>query len=315
MRMTPTSHGRPQKVVDTTASGREGHTSHRAAAVSLLIFLFAFSILPTLSAQTQTAYEELCLRAYRAAELDSLAAAIDYLRIAIETEEENPRNAILYAKIGALQRRRQLYPEALDAYQTALELAPLATSIMMERASLNLELGRLEAARDDYSEVIRLENDNPKALFARAYIHMQLHDYRLARTDYRHFLRLNPFSYSGRLGLATLERRAGNPQDALAILDRMIVQSQDTEHETDAERAALYTVRAGVEMDLDMLDAALLDLEIALQKDGTQAEAYLIRGQIHLAQQKKTQAHDDFEQAIRLGIPREEMTDLLQQCR
>lgn len=276
------------------------------------------SLLPLLAAvlplHSQT-YDELCERAVRAAAVDSLDEATACINRALAREPDNPRNAILLSNLGNIQRRQELFLEAFDSYARALELAPLATAIWLNRASLNLYLERYAAARDDYTRVLDLERDNQTALLMRAFINMKQSDYGAARRDYKRLLRIAPFSYSGRLGLATLERKDGRPEEALEILDGMIVRSQSVSRESDAERAALFIVRAGVLMDLKRPESALLDLEEGIRLDDTQPEAFLIRGQIYLSQKKKAKARDDFERAIALGIPHEDMLGLLQDCK
>ena len=44
-------------------------------------------------------------------------------------------------------------------------------------------------------------------LLMRAYIYMQQREYKMAKADYERLLKVNPASYNGRLGLATLERK------------------------------------------------------------------------------------------------------------
>ena len=277
----------------------------------LTIFLLSFCIIPV-RAQT---HQELCDMAVEAVARDSLGQAAGYLLLAIAAEPDNPRNPLLYAKLGDIQRRQGRLADALDSYDIALRSAPLASGILMSRASLNMELERWDAALDDYTRVLDLERDNERALLMRAFLYMRRHDYRRARIDFRRLLSLDPFSYSGRLGLATLNRKDGRPEEALDMLSKMIDVPLKDSGETPTERAALYVVRAGVEMDLQLVDAALLDLETALNLDPTQAEAYLIRGQIHLSRKAKAKAREDFERAIACGIPHEDMVGLLKECK
>ncbi|MDO4164652.1 MAG: tetratricopeptide repeat protein [Bacteroides sp.] len=263
----------------------------------------------------QLSYRELCDRAVAAASVDSLSQAADYLRLAMKLEPDNPRNALLFSNLGTIQRRQQRYEDAIESYSYALNLAPHSIQILMNRASLYLELNKYDLARMDYSLVLDLERDNKKALLMRAYIYMQMRDYKSSRSDYKRLLKLAPFSYSARLGLATLARKEGEHEEALSILDKMLAEKQDVTKETDAERASLYIVRAGVEMDLQRAEPALADLEEAIRLDDSQAEAYLIRGQIYLSQKKKTLARKDFEKAMELGIPQSDMKELLMECK
>lgn len=264
------------------------------------------------SAQT---YQELSERAVAAAEQDSLELAKQYIGQAMRTEPANPHNALLYSNLGTIQRRQHQYEQALESYTMALNIAPRAVPILMNRAALYLELGKGELARIDYSLVLDLEKDNQEALLMRAYIYMNRRDYKFARADYEHLLKLAPQSYNGRLGLATLERKEGKYDAALVLLNAMLAGQEEATGLSASQRAVLYVARAGVEQEMKHTDLALLDLEEAVRLDASQPEAYLMRGQIYLSQKKKNLARRDFEKAVSLGIPQADVRELLQRCR
>lgn len=266
------------------------------------------------SATAQT-YQELSERAVTATEQDSLELAKQYIEQAMKAEPANPHNALLYSNLGTIQRRQHQYELALESYTMALNIAPRAVPILMNRAALYLELGKGELARIDYSLVLDLEKDNQEALLMRAYIYMNQRNYKFARADYEHLLKLVPQSYNGRLGLVTLEQKEGKYDAALALLDAMLAGQEETTEWTASQRAVLYVARAGVEQEMKHTDLALLDLEEAIKLDASQPEAYLMRGQIYLSQKKKNPARRDFEKAVSLGIPRADVRELLRQCK
>lgn len=269
-----------------------------------------------LPVQAQHTYDELAECAMTAIGQDSLQQAERYIREALELEPDNPHNVLLFSNLGTIQRRMKRYEHALEAYTFALNFAPHAVPILLDRAALYLELGKNNEARVDYSLVLDFDKDNQEALLMRAYIYMQNRDYKQSREDYRHLLELVPDDFNGRLGLATLEQKAGNPEEALMILNGMLAERENPQSGDESSRCAmLYVARAGVEKDLQHADLALLDLEEAVRLDASQTEAYLIRGQIYLAQGKKVLARRDFEQAIALGVPPSDLHGLLQQCK
>lgn len=268
-----------------------------------------------LPAFSQT-YQELSERAVAATEQDSLTKAVEYIQQALKLEPANPHNALLFSNLGTIQRRQRDYEQALESYTLALNIAPRAVPILLNRAALYLELGKDDLARIDYSLILDIEADNKEALLMRAYIYMQQRDYNFARADYERLLKLDPQSYNGRLGLATLEQKNGKYQEALAILNRMIGEKgSDSDSMAAPLYAVLYVARAGVEQDMKHVDLAMIDLEEALRLDPSQTEAYLMRGQIYLSQKKKDLAKRDFEKAVSLGIPQADVRELLQQCK
>ena len=132
-------------------------------------------------------------------------------------------------------------------------------------------------------------------------------DYPAARIDYNRLLELDPQSYSGRLGLATLEQKEEKFRESLDILNKMIVETP--------EDATLYVARADVEREMKHEDLALVDLEEAIRLNASLADAYLLRGNIYLMQKKKALAKADFEKAISLGVPPADLHEQLQQCK
>ncbi len=79
---------------------------------------------------------------------------------------------------------------------------------------------------------------------------MQQREYKMAKADYERLLKVNPTSYNGRLGLATLEQREGKHEDALSILNNMFAAKGRTAQLSPSQYAMLYVARAGVEKDL-----------------------------------------------------------------
>ncbi|MBQ8674314.1 MAG: tetratricopeptide repeat protein [Bacteroides sp.] len=273
--------------------------------LSVLLLCSSALTMPTFA----QSYEELGDRAMTAIEQDSLDQAEAYILQALKLEPANPHNALLFSNLGTIRRQRQQYEGALEAYSFALNFAPTSVPILMNRATLLQEMGELDAARVDYSMILDFDATNRKALQMRAYIYMQMQAYKEARTDFEKLLQTDEQHYAGRLGLATLSRKEGKLQEALDILNKMI-----TENDKGQPDAVLLVARAGVEMDLKCDDLALADLETAIKCNPSLPEAYLVRGQLLLSQDKKALARAEFEKAASLGIPYAELKELIQQC-
>ena len=180
----------------------------------LILSFFVCGVM-TLSAFSQT-YQELSDRAVAATEQDSLTQAEEYILQALKLEPANPHNALLFSNLGTIQRRQHRYDQALESYTFALNIAPRALPILLNRAALYLELGKDDLARIDYSLVLDIDKDNAEALLMRAYIYMRQRNYNFARADYERLLKIDPQSYNGRLGLATLEQKEGKYEAALS---------------------------------------------------------------------------------------------------
>ena len=112
---------------------------------------------------------------------------------------------------------------------------------------------------------------------------------------------------TARLGIVMLDQKEGRYPAARDGLNLLI---QDSPHDT-----ALLKMRANLELEQNRPDIALIDIEQILTIDPSDAEAYVMKGDIHLTQKKKDEAQKAYEQAIAHGIPRPELNDRLLQCR
>ena len=120
-----------------------------------------------LSAQT---YDELITRAMDAVEKDSLYQAEQLFKEALRLEPSNMRNALLFSNLGTIQRRMGKNDDAVESYSLALNLTPYSVTMLLNRASLYLEMDYLDKAYVDYCNVIDLDDKNQEALRFRAYI-------------------------------------------------------------------------------------------------------------------------------------------------
>lgn len=252
-------------------------------------------------------YQELSEQGLAWAEQDSLERAEQTFRQALRLEPANPHNALLFSNIGSLQLRMGKYESAIESYTLALNIAPRVVTILLNRANAYMTIGMANRAYVDYCEVLDLDRKNTEALLMRAYIYVTRRDYSAARIDYDRLLEFEPAHYSARLGLAILNQKEGKYKDALEIIAKMMGDFP--------KDAVLYTTRAGVELEMEQYELALIDLDEAIRLDPNGVEAYLTRGEIYLLQKKKAQAKADFEKAITLGVPPAEVREFLRQCK
>lgn len=268
----------------------------------IIALLFCFPM--AVCAQT---YQQLSEKAVECIEKDSLLQAEELLVKALKMEPKNAKNALLFSNLGLVQRRLGEFDKALESYSFALNFAPLAVPILLDRAAIYMETGKADRAYTDYCQVLDEDKRNKEALLMRAYIYVTRRDYPAARIDYNRLLEIDSQSYSGRLGLATLDQKEGKFREALEILSKMIVESPDD--------PVLYIARADVEREMKHDELALVDLEEAIRLDASSADAYLLRGNIYLSQKKKALAKADLEKAISLGVPPADLHEQLKQCK
>ena len=266
--------------------------------IILGLFCLIFSL--QLSAQT---YDEYISQAMDAIETDSLAKAEMFFKEALKLEPANIKNALLFSNLGTIQRRIGKKNEALEAYSLALNLTPYSITILLNRASLYLEMDMLDKAYLDYCNVIDLDAKNKEALQFRAYVYMRRRQYMEARLDYQRLLAEEPGNKTARVGIAMVNQRDKRYREALEELNRLI-----TDYPRDV---SLLKARAELEVEMNSLELALLDLEEAIRITPNDADIYVMCGEIYLTQGKKREAYAAFEKAVELGIPRSMLQDQL----
>ncbi|KAA6342429.1 Beta-barrel assembly-enhancing protease [termite gut metagenome] len=277
---------------------------YRKETKKILVISLAFFSLPIAA---QTTYEQLSAQALQYAEEDRLEQAEELYRQVLKLEPANPHNALIFSNIGTLQRRMQRLSEAVESYTYALNIAPYSVPILLNRATVYMEQALPDRAYIDYCQVLDIDKKNAEALLMRAYIYTIRRDYQAARIDYNRLLEIDSQHYSARLGLATLNQKEDKFRESLEILEKLI-----GEYPMEAE---LYTTRAEVEHDMNLPDLALTDLDQAIYLNPLSADAFILRGKINLARNKKKLARKDFERAGSLGVPQPELRELLRQCR
>lgn len=200
--------------------------------------------LPILLACTSPAWSQaneyagLVKQGMKALESDSLSKAETVFLQAIAIKPADKASAVLYRYIGQLRVRQERYKEALEAFNSALQLAPASQETLMDRASLNIQMGRDAHALNDLGDLLTLNPDHPEALFFRAYIYAGQHLNAKARADYERLVTLQPRNREARLGLALLSDKDKRPQEAMEHIDVLLRYWPDD--------ATVYAVRGGM---------------------------------------------------------------------
>ncbi|MDD2644659.1 MAG: tetratricopeptide repeat protein [Bacteroides sp.] len=271
--------------------------------ISICLFFLFLGDLPI---QAQD-YTELAIQGIEALEEGAYEEAEEFFKKALQLEPANIKNALLFSNLGSIQRMQRRYDEALESYTLALNITPYSIPILMNRATAYMELGELRKAYIDYCKVLDLDSEAIEALLMRAYIAVSNRDYGAARIDYNRILSLDETHYNAQLGLATLAQTEKRYSEATDILNRMI-----HDHPQDD---LLLLARANVAFDQEQWDVALLDLEEAESINSQSAEVQALMGKVFLKMEKKHLAKKAFENAIQLGYPQVELSDLLKQCK
>lgn len=264
----------------------------------------ALAVWSTAAAQD---YNTLVERAMDLTQKDSLVQAEQLYRQALKIEPNNARNALVFSNLGTVLKRQGKTDEAIESYTLALNIIPYSTAMLLNRAALYMEKGLTEKAYVDYCSVIDLLPNEKEARLVRAYIYLTRRQYKEARIDYNVILTADVKHKAARIGLAMLDQKEGKYVAATDALNQLIA-----EYPGDA---SLLHMRANVALDQGYAEAALTDLEEAVRIDPSDAETYVLMGDICLERKKKKEAKAAYMQAIEKGFPRAALTGRLKECK
>lgn len=197
--------------------------------------------------------------------------------------------------------------DSLSMAVEQLAYHPDSLELRMKKAAWNIELEQWRYAQEEYDVVLRYDEHNIAALFYRAYVNERQGRYKFARLDYEHLLRQVPGHFEAMMGLALLNEKDNRPTDALNQINLLVAQHPDS--------AVAYAVRGGMEVDRRMYTPAEYDFSIAIELDNTNCDYLLNRANVRLLMNRKTEAREDLDAMVRLGVARATLTEWYKKCR
>lgn len=252
-------------------------------------------------------YDELITRSFDYLDADSLPEAEEALREALRIEPGNPGNGMLLLNLGTIQRRQGKLKEAEESYTIGLAFLPNNLTLLNSRAQLFAEMEKYPEAINDYTEVIYHEPENEDAYYERALCKLMNQDTLGARLDLEQIDRFNPNSAKSRLGMAYVYKAQQMWREASELYDALI--------ERNPRNASLLRERAEVFYFSNRMGAALDDVNKSIDFDPRDPYSYLLRAQIRYAKGDKEYARRDLNQALELGLNKEEVRDLIEKLK
>ena len=249
-------------------------------------------------------YDELITRSFDYLDADSLPEAEEALREALRIEPGNPGNGMLLLNLGTIQRRQGKLKEAEESYTIGLAFLPNNLTLLNSRAQLFAEMEKYPEAINDYTEVIYHEPENEDAYYERALCKLMNQDTLGARLDLEQIDRFNPNSAKSRLGMAYVYKAQQMWREASELYDALI--------ERNPRNASLLRERAEVFYFSNRMGAALDDVNKSIDFDPRDPYSYLLRAQIRYAKGDREFARRDLNQALELGLNKEEVRDLIE---
>ena len=252
-------------------------------------------------------YDELITKSFDYLDADSLPEAEEALREALRIEPGNPGNGMLLLNLGTIQRRQGKLKEAEESYTIGLAFLPNNLTLLNSRAQLFAEMEKYPEAINDYTEVIYREPENEDAYYERALCKLMNQDTLGARLDLEQIDRFNPNSAKSRLGMAYVYKAQQMWREASELYDALI--------DRNPRNASLLRERAEVFYFSNRMGAALDDVNKSIDFDPRDPYSYLLRAQIRYAKGDKEFARRDLNQALELGLNKDEVRDLIEKLK
>lgn len=201
----------------------------------------------------------------------------------------------------------QHWRDSLAVLNDLIRREPQSVDLRLRKAAVNIELGQLDYAAEEYGRVLELDPDNLTALYFRAYVYNQERRFDLARNDYEAILSRVPRHFEAQLGLAMVKRQMGRTAEVVDDLNQLVQMFPDS--------AVAYAARAGFEREQQKLELALYDWDEAIRLAPGNAEFVVSKVDVLLMLKRKKEARREIESAIRRGLPRGAFRDWIERCR
>ena len=192
--------------------------------------------------------------------------------------------------VGYLFYTKEMWEKAIAAYDKVIDLNQDG-SAYNNRGAAQLELGRYQAAIDDFDKAIRLQPDFADAYYNQGTAWLALNEFNLAISYLDEAIRLKPdcVIYDQR-GIA--KSKLGQYKAALNDFDKAI--------ELKPDEAAPFSNRGIVKFELGEHEAAFADFDRAIQLQPDLVDAYYNQGVARLNLGKHSDAVSSFDAVIRL---------------
>ena len=110
-----------------------------------------------------------------------------------DAANQDPKNVVVWIKLGNLFMDSARYPEAIDAYEKALELDPKNLDVRVDMGTCYRRIGRADRAAEEFRKAISI---NPLHPYAHrnlgVVLAFDLNDKKQAIKEFEEFIKLSP---------------------------------------------------------------------------------------------------------------------------
>lgn len=239
------------------------------------------------------AYLDLVGRADSACANGEWDQAASLIQRAMTLEPANPGNILLLSNLGIARFNLGQDSLALDAFDKALDIAPLSVTILSNRARVYAALDRDQDAFDDYARIMELDSTYISARLRHGLLALKHKMYSQAKDDIGYIAEHYPTSDEAFIGQATLHTSLGEYDKAIPYYNEILRIRPEGEY---------YAARAYCNLMTDNLQDAAADIASAMELDPWDGELYLYRAALAKKHFRPDDARRDAQRAVELGI-------------
>ena len=217
---------------------------------------------------------------------------------------------LLLLALSAKAQSQQEWRDSLSTLTTLIERHPRNVPLRLHK--------QWQYALDEYTTVLSLDPGNLTALYYRGFVNQHLGRYAFARQDYEQVLKAEPLNSHALMGLILTDLADHRLTQAFDCANHLVAQIPD-----DAEALA---VRAEVEVQLEMIDAAVMDIEKAIKIEDVKAQRkypasmddnitsyQLTAFSLYMRQGNKRKARQALDYLMKIGVPKAYLADYYSQ--
>ena len=145
--------------------------------------------------------------------------AVEALAFLQKAMKVNPRRADIYVRLGQIAEEKGELEDALAQYNQALRLQPRIPRILSKMANILMMLGKNEEAIAALTKETQLSPGNSFAYFLLGQAFLQQKEYQKAGENYEKAIKIKPNYVTAYYGLARVQTRLGNHEQAKAYLE------------------------------------------------------------------------------------------------
>lgn len=257
---------------------------------------------PSVTIDTETPYFQLIDSAQVFINSHEWPQAESLLRQAVATDPTNPNNSLILSNIATLQRYQGRLNDAAKNYSMALDLTPNATTLLLNRAALMVEMDSMDQAQADFKRVCDLDITNTEARYSLGLMALEQNNDKTAEDYFNQIKRINPSSGLYCEGMAMLHKKQGHYLRAAELLSQ-VIKAQPT--------AQLLGNRADCYLMLKQLNNAEEDIRNGLAINPDDPYLYILKAKLNKMRFAYDDMNADLERAIKLGVPRDVAKSLL----